>query len=72
LNGIESWGLVDGVDEEGGEGHEESEDEEGGFEDLLEEFLALDVGEAALLEEAGAVFFMMVVVVVSGGHGCLG
>ena len=64
--------LIYGVDEEGGEGHEEGEDEEGGFEELLEGLLALDVGKAALLEEAGAVFFMMMVGgVVSGGHGCL-
>ena len=41
------------------EGHEEGDDGEGDLQDLLDDFFALDVGEATLFEQAGAVLFMM-------------
>ena len=58
--------LAYGVDEEGGEGHEDGDDDEGDLEDLLDDFFTLDTGQAVLLEEAGAVFLMMMVVMCFG------
>lgn len=51
--------LAYGVDEDDSEGHEEGDDGEGDLQDLLDDFFALDVGEAALFEQAGAVLLMM-------------
>ena len=51
--------LAYGVDEDDSEGHEEGDDGEGDLQDLLDDFFALDVGEATLFEQAGAVLLMM-------------
>ena len=51
--------LAYGVDEDDSDGHEEGDDGEGDLQDLLDDFFALDVGEATLFEQAGAVLFMM-------------
>lgn len=67
---VEDVRLTDGVDEEGGEGHEDGDDDEGDLKDFLEDFFALDVGEATLPEQGSSIFLMMVVVMrVGGGHG---
>ena len=52
-------GLAYGVDEDYCYGHEEGDDGEGNLQDLLDDFFALDVGEATLFEQAGAVLLMM-------------
>ena len=52
-------GLAYGVDEDDSDSHEEGDDGEGDLQDLLDDFFALDVGEATLFEQAGAVLLMM-------------
>lgn len=50
------------VNEDDGDGHEDGDDDEGYLQHLLDDLFTLDVGQAALLEQAGTILLMMVMV----------
>ena len=48
------------INEDDGDGHEDGDDDEGYLQHLLDDLFTLDVGQAALLEQAGTILLMMV------------